>query len=324
MDFTVPEGVSQLRLVVHDLLGHGGESAIYRLIVRDPTAPTFSLALDQDRLNIASAGGELLQVTATRHEFSGPIDLELTGLPEEIEVTGARIPAGATEALLAFHSPSPTPDLSQLQVRGQATRADGQVIDSLATVADRVEARQQPWHASAVPVAVVERGPLEVRWDSPEKQGLPRGGEMAAQLRLSREPDATGTVRLRLLTTQPMPRKKIKEENQEKEVDDLDRALRLAEEVTIDSGESEIEVKVLVPEDLPEVEWGLLFAAELLGDDGETVTTTAYTATHFFTPWTPEAPESETEEEKAGEKEGDSETETEGEPKLESEIESER
>jgi hypothetical protein len=114
---------------------------------------------------------------------------------------------------------------------------------------------------------------------------------------VERGADVSGTVRLRLLTTQPMPRKKIKEDNQEKEVDDLDRALRLAEEVTIDSAQSEITAKILVPEDLPDVEWGLLFAAELLGDDGETVTATAYTATRFFTPQTPAASETEEDEE---------------------------
>jgi hypothetical protein len=297
LDFQVPDGVSQLRLVVHDLLGQGGDSAIYRLVVRDRVASEFTLAVDQDRLNVASSSGTLLRVTATRHAFSGPIDLELIGLSEDIQVTGARIPTGANQALLAFHSETPLPDLSQLRIQGRAMPSDDQPMVSLATVSSRVEARQQPWHASAVPVVAISQGPLEIRWVLLEEESLPRGGEMAAQLHVERGAEVSGTVRLRLLTTQPMPRKKIKEDNQEKEVDDLDRALRLAEEVTIDSAQSEITAKILVPEDLPDVEWGLLFAAELLGDDGETVTATAYTATRFFTPQTPAASETEEDEE---------------------------
>jgi hypothetical protein len=78
-------------------------------------------------------------------------------------------------------------------------------------------------------------------------------------------------VRLRLLTTQNMPKKKVKENNQDKEVDDLDRALRLDGDVVLAEDAAQATANVLVPASLPMQDWGLALAADLLAEDNKTV-----------------------------------------------------
>jgi hypothetical protein len=66
-----------------------------------------------------------------------------------------------------------------------------------------------------------------------------------------------------------MPRKKIKENNQDKEVDDLDRALRLEGDGIFAADKTEGTVNILVPSDLPQKPWDLVLAADLLSADGK-------------------------------------------------------
>jgi hypothetical protein len=295
LDFQVPEGTTQVQLVVQDLLGQGGVSSIYRLVVHDQAAPRFSLTVDQERINAAPASGALLRVTAERHGFGGPIDLVVEGLGEIVEVTGAKIPAGSNHALLALHAGEPLASLQQLRILGNGSGGE-RPIRSLAKAPERVEANQQPWYGSTIPLAIVGDGGMRVSWNSTD-ESLPRGGEMTSQLEVQRGSASMGNVRIRLETTQPMPRKKIKEDNQEKEIDDVDRSLRLKDPILLESSQTEATAHVLIPEDLPEVEWGMIFVAELLGDDGETVLATAFTETRFFKAHTPPPAEENSEEE---------------------------
>jgi hypothetical protein len=92
-------------------------------------------------------------------------------------------------------------------------------------------------------------------------------------VRIARGKSTSGKVRLRLLTSQIVPKKEV----DKKQVDDLDRALRLAGEPTIAADQSEITARVLVPGDLPDIPFDLAVQAELLSDDGQQVLATAIT-----------------------------------------------
>jgi hypothetical protein len=285
LDFTVPADVNRLRLVVQDLIGRGGEQSIYRLVVRDLSRPHFSLALDEDRLNVASMSGSMMRVSAERHAYSGPIELHVLDLPEGVRVTGAKIPPGATAALVAFHAPRPGDDVTQARLTGLGMADDISLV-SVAEAPVRAESRMQPWYRNSLPAAATWPGPLRIVWGD-EQARLPRGGRLLGNVQVERSDGVTGKVRVRLLTTQPMPRKKIKENNEEKEVDDIERALRLAEEITLEPSDSEAWAAVEVPLDLPDVEWAMAFVAELLAEDGETVVSSAFTETRFHRPETP-------------------------------------
>ena len=84
-----------------------------------------------------------------------------------------------------------------------------------------------------------------------------------------------GPVRLRLLTTQQMPRKKVKQDDKEVEVDAVERALRFEESVTLDGSEKVAEIPIAVPVDLKPGAWGLAVVAELLTEDKMRVLATA-------------------------------------------------
>jgi hypothetical protein len=284
VDFEVPEGVTRVRLIIQDLIGRGSESSIYRLAVQDLSHPHVTLALDTDRLNISGESGTLVRVVAQRHRYQGPLDLELAGLPEGVHISGARIPAGSDQALLTLHTPPGMDSVSQLAVTG--TAIEGEVsLRAVALAPEQIESRAQPWYRQAVPTAVVPSGPIRLLWKN-EDLRLIRGGRLWGNLHLERADGVSGKVRLRLLTSQPMPRKKIKENNQEKEVDDLERALRLVDNHVLEADESHVVAHVEVPVDLPDVEWALVFAADLLAEDGETVLATAFTEARFFHPET--------------------------------------
>ena len=51
---------------------------------------------------------------------------------------------------------------------------------------------------------------------------LALGGGVPVKVHIERAAGVTGAVRLSLLTTQTMPRKKVKVNNQDREVDDVD------------------------------------------------------------------------------------------------------
>jgi hypothetical protein len=98
---------------------------------------------------------------------------------------------------------------------------------------------------------------------------------------VARAGDLQGPVRLRLLTTQVMPRKTIKENDADKEVDDPDRALRLVGETELAPDANEAQLQIAVPADLPRTSWGLAVAADLLSADKKTVLATAVTPVRY-------------------------------------------
>jgi hypothetical protein len=94
-------------------------------------------------------------------------------------------------------------------------------------------------------------------------------------------------VRLALLTTQKTPRKKVKEENREREVDDVERTLRFEGTPMIAADAAETTFKILVPGDLPQISYDLAIQAELLGDDNKSVIASAVTPARRLTPALP-------------------------------------
>jgi hypothetical protein len=78
-------------------------------------------------------------------------------------------------------------------------------------------------------------------------------------------------------------KKKIKENNMDKEVDDLARMLRLETDVVVPADQPNGEVKIFVPADLPLTPWDASLVAELLSPDGKNVVATAYAPARRFT-----------------------------------------
>jgi hypothetical protein len=80
---------------------------------------------------------------------------------------------------------------------------------------------------------------------------------------------------LALVTTQQIPKKTIKVNNQDQQVDDMDKALRVDGAPTIAADAAETPLNLLVPADLPPGVYDLVVRAELLSADGKTVIASA-------------------------------------------------
>lgn len=98
INWTAPEARTYL-LEARDLAygSRGGPDFQYRLIL-NKNLPDFTLETESDHLNLGQGQTGKLKVTARRSGgCEGPIELQLSGLPDGIEVTGNRIEAGKQE-----------------------------------------------------------------------------------------------------------------------------------------------------------------------------------------------------------------------------------
>lgn len=277
LDFTVPAGVDSLLVVLRDLEGRGGDSFVYRLAITPVSQPDFGLTLFADREPLPRQGVSVMRVRANRTGYNGPIKLSLAGLPPGVTVTGDEIPAGASDTLVTLQTGDRQPAPVLATVIGESSEPNTS-IKRLARFAEAPLAKSQPWTATELALAGTQALPLAANWGpgTPGNQ-LPLGSSLPLELQVPRAAGVTGAIRLSLLTTQIVPKKTIKENNQDKQVDDLDRALRLDGAPTVAADQSSGVVTVLVPRDLPTIAYDLAVQSELLAADGKNVVATAVT-----------------------------------------------
>jgi hypothetical protein len=275
VDYAVPAGVNKLQIAIKDMQGRGGADFAYRVAVRDQGRPDFSLTLPADAINVSAGGTQVVPIQVARSNYNGPIELSLEGLPSQLQLQGQIIPPGATIGLLTISAQNVPPQASLTRIIGRALEAQPPVVRA-ATFAEFAGSRHQPRVRSEVGLAIGAASPIGIVWVPQETDKLFLGGKLPAKVQLTRAEGTAGSVRVRLLTTQPMPKKTIKENNQDKVVDDLDRALRLEGDPVFPADQKEVTVNVLVPGDLPQQNWDLVLVADLLTADGKnTVTSNA-------------------------------------------------
>lgn len=279
-DFTVPANVTKIILACKDLLGRGGNDFNYRLVVRDLAQPNFNLSLRTDRVLVPAGGTQVLQVIVDRQNYAGPIKLELAGLPENVQTSGLEIAAGAPLGLLTLTAPQGVTGAGLITIAGRGIDAAASTVRTARGPAIP-GSELAPYLREEIAWGVAPPLPIGVSWSGPES--LAQGSTVAASVQLSRTAGTPGSVRLKLLTTQPPVKKKIKENNMDKEVDDPDRMLRLEKEVVVPADQTGGEVKIFIPADLPMVPWDVSLVAELLAPDGKSVVATAYTPVRRLT-----------------------------------------
>ncbi|MGE0607199.1 MAG: hypothetical protein AB7O62_08915 [Pirellulales bacterium] len=278
LDFTVPAGVTNILVGLKDLHGRGGEDFVYRISAAPVSQPDFSLTLTEDRQLLPQGGAALLRVQAARTGYNGPIKLSLAGLPAGTTLANDEIPAGANEAFVSLTS-------SELPLSQGVITVTGQSVDPVvglvrtARAAETPATRDQPWLRAETGLAVVGPGALVAALAADSAGGqIPIGSPLTIQVQIARAEGMAGPVRLSLLTTQTIPTKA--ENNQQ--VPDLARALRVEGTPTIPADQSSVDVVVQVPGDLPEIPYDLAFKAELLSADEKTVVASAVSAARRF------------------------------------------
>ena len=270
LDFTVPAGTTKVQVALSDLQKRGGKAFVYRIAVQDLGRPDFQLSLSADRVNIPAGAGQLILVQVSRQAYQGPIELSVDGLPDGVEAAGNTIAAGSQRGLVIIRASASKPVHGLLSIRGRASDLDPPVW-RVAQMAENPISKYQPWLRGELGLAVGQPTPISLTWQVKNQESLFRGMPLALQVELTRRDGVQGDVRLRLTTTQVMPRKKVKQNKKDVMVDDVDRALRLEGTPTLAGDASQAEVQVLVPTDLASRDWGLTLVAELLSDDKKSV-----------------------------------------------------
>lgn len=288
VEVTVPEGADKIIVSVSDMQQRFCEQHVYRVIVRDAGLPDFAATIDVDTIHVPAGGTAVVPVQVTRSNYGGPIRLRAEGLVGDVSLAGEEIPAGGGMALLTLSATSGNLAQGVIRLIAEANEGGVQRMRYVAGPDSSGATRHQPHLRRSIGLAVTPPAPIAVAWSAAESEKPFLGGKLPLQVKLSRQEGVTGDVRLRLLTTQPMPKKKVKENNQEKEVDDVERALRLAEGMPVLKPEQpEATVHLAIPGDLPQQPWGVVLVAELLGADGKTVVATNATSAQMVTPEVP-------------------------------------
>lgn len=275
LEFDVPAGMTKIILGIHDMQRRGGTEFNYRLVLKPVDYPEVVAEIDTDRFNVAPQSSLIVPVRLDRKNFGGPVKLDIQGLPAGTTVAGNEIPAGAQIGLLAITRDAAETSPSLLRVTASAV-GDDRAIASVRGP-NRPEARSQPWIRENFALAGAPTGSIGAAWVAGNSDSLPAGGLLPVQVALTRGPNVQGKIRMRLLTTQPMPKKTVKVNNQDQQQDDLERAIRLEGETTFPPDATAANSNVRVPTDIPAGTYDLAIAAELLSADDKNVVATAYT-----------------------------------------------
>jgi len=283
LDFTVPKNVTKLIVALRDVIRSGSPNHIYRIAVERADLPEFDLTLDNEAWQVPQNGAAVGLIKVRRGNYNGPIELFAEGLPPGVQLSGNVIPANATQTLLSLSAPTDALiAAASVQILGKAGQGDLAVTRPV-LLADSQAGVLQPWLRWQLAAAVTRPAPLALAWET-ASDGLPRGYKAKLKVRVQRGEKAVGPVRLSLLTSQIVPTKK--EAN--KDVPDLDKALRLADKDglhTLAADKNETELELLVPGDLPDQPFDLVLKAELL--DNQKVLGTALTASRRASPIVP-------------------------------------
>jgi hypothetical protein len=287
VNLNVPAGVTKVELIIKDLLGRGGRDFVYRIVAQDAGAPDFALSLATDRIQVPAGGTQVVPVQVTRSNYSGPIELRLEPHDAALTLLGQIIPEGATIGLLTLSAAAEAPPHAlRTRLVGTATAA-GRPLVRIAQGPEAAALRYQPHLRTELGLAITEPAPLRLVWQGREDDRLLLGDRLPVAARIERTGAAEGKVRLKLLTSQPTPKKTLKEGNQNKVVDDLERTLRLEGDNLFDLSQSEVTTSIRVPHDLPRQPWDLVLVAELLTPDAKRVLTSVAAPVRTLTPVVP-------------------------------------
>jgi hypothetical protein len=288
VDYTVPAGVTKLQVVVKDLLGRGGSDYVYRLVVSDQRSPDFSLSLMADKINIPAGATQVVPVQVTRLSYNGPVELALAGQPSEVSVQGNVIPAGATIGLLTLTAKDVSPQSGLTKLIGRATEPMPQPVRA-AMFGEFGGSKYQPRLRTDLGLSITRPAPLSFAWIPGDNDQLYLGGKLAARVQFTRAAGSKEKVRLKLLTSQPVPKKTLQAAPKapQRVVDDVDRTLRLEGDPTFGPDKSEATVNILIPSDLPKQPWDLVLVAEILSPDGKTTLSTIASPVRSLSPVAP-------------------------------------
>lgn len=273
LEFTVPDKTTSITLTVSDLLGRGGESAVYRLVVTSATDSTtqrdFRLFTPNDRLRVTQNGATVVPITVQRKGYDGAIRLNAAGLPAGVTLASNEIPAGADGTLLEFKNAAPATAVGLFTLTG--TSEDGQIIREV-LFEQHPLGDLQPWLRGELAVSLAAEQKFQIEWrDLPTDASLPLAGKLNLPLKFTRPEGEATAIRLSLVTAQNVPKV-----NNTANPDPA-QAIRAEKPVEIAPDKNDGEMDVLTPFSLSAPVYDVAVVAELLSKDKKTVLATATT-----------------------------------------------
>lgn len=276
LEIDAPAGATKLLIEVRDTQGGGGEGFVYHLEATPLNAPAFSLTADVDRLAIPRGGLVVTPIKIARRIYAGPMQFSLANLPAGITVAAADIPADAEIALVALAAAADANGSGVSRISAKSTAPDTALVSEVVRAGEKNPVVDyQPELRKDFAIAAVDAAPLGVVWQKADVDLLGDTKAVRCQLQLTRAAGVAGKTRIRLLTSQVQPKKTIKENNQDKVVDDVEKTLRLEGETVFAAEATAVTVTLRVPADLPPKQWQVAFVAEVLSADDKAVVAAA-------------------------------------------------
>jgi hypothetical protein len=271
VDVTVPAGARSVELRVSSLTGNLGTDAVYRLAVTAVPDSSVKLTTSVDRIHVPAGSRIVLPVDVVREGNAADVWLSLSeSLAPALRLETRDIGASDQIGLVALAADRDTRGLFQVPIHHAIVGSDAARQTSLVTGPFPGTEYRPDWRGQTV-IVVTAPASLSVDWqtDAPLEY-LARGTTAELTLHMDSQAAVPRQVEVRLLTTQRMPQKQV----DNKPVDDLERALRLAGEavatqLTVPPGHSRSIVKLHVPADLPLHAWGLAIRADVIAEEGK-------------------------------------------------------
>jgi hypothetical protein len=130
LDFTVPTGLTEIKVAIKDLKGEGGIGYGYRITV-EPIVPSVDVALNDAQISIPKGGTVSVGAVVTRKSVDGPITLDVLNPPAGFTIRQGTIPTGQTAGYLTITAAADTKfDQGDLEVVARGQTPAGPVIGS--------------------------------------------------------------------------------------------------------------------------------------------------------------------------------------------------
>ncbi|PQO44873.1 hypothetical protein [Blastopirellula marina] len=272
--FDVPEGVTQIKLLVRDVAHAAGPTHAYRVTVTPESWADFTLQAKPVSLNIPAGGSTTLEVVAKRRGFDGAIKLNVPELPEGLTASLDEIPARADRALVTFSAAADANQSAVVSIVGTVEIA-GRTISRVTAIGPEEPTFGLAPENDQIGIGIIQKPKLLVAWsgDLPET-ALGLGQVTALPVRVTRGENQKGSVRFSLITSQVMPQKDGKP--------DPSQALRLEKELTLPADQSDATLTLVTPTQLKDIAWDVAVKGELLAGDGKKVLATAESPARRF------------------------------------------
>lgn len=288
LNYNVPANLKKLIVEISDITAQGSKSHVYRLSIVDQLTPNIVATVPNSTFNIVKNSTLMIPVSVSRQNFSGEIGIQFLSndahsIPNGLSISGNRIAANSDIGLLTITNNSDSPKTFALNT---IIKADGNKItqDIVNEVRSPETSTEKGFSVSRknFVTAPISSKQFDVQWFSTVgSTGLLNGGQLKTKVILKRSPNLKGVVRLRLVTNQKIPKKRIRKDNKDTFVDDLERMLRSAP-VELAESQTEADFIVNVPPDLSITDFDAVIVAELLSPDKKKVLLSASTTTQVL------------------------------------------